>query len=122
MKRVISVLLAALVFVMCGFSTGINAVADKISERDQGSGSLVLDSDPTGGYAGDYVVIYNPDTISSSGYTTGNMSGLIETDIEPYASVNDTRNSEDFLYIRDVDAEIAAIDAHRPHVEQPSDV
>ena len=44
-------------------------------------GGIVIDDNASGGYEGDYVVIYNPATNSSTSYSTGNMSGLIETTI-----------------------------------------
>ena len=48
--------------------------------------SIIIDTDSTGGYEGDYVVIYNPATSSSTSYSTGTLTGLIETTIEPNAS------------------------------------
>ena len=42
---------------------------------------VTIDDDATGGYVGDYVVIYNPATSSSTSYSTGTMTGLIETTI-----------------------------------------
>lgn len=52
------------------------------SEKGINTGNLVIDSDPTDGYTGDYVVIYNPSSISQiSKPYTGNMNGLIETEI-----------------------------------------
>lgn len=44
------------------------------------TGSLEIDDDGSDGYSGDYVVIYNPGT-STSGASTGNMTGLIETQV-----------------------------------------
>ena len=46
-------------------------------------GNVVIDEDATGGYEGDYVVIYNPATSSSTSYSTGTMTGLIETTVTP---------------------------------------
>ncbi len=84
-----------------------------------GNGSLVLDTDPTGGYTGDYVVIYNPSTSSYADYSTGNMSGLIETTVEPYdnAPVVD----DDGLMIIDVDGIIAEENANRTEVVIPEE-
>ncbi len=45
--------------------------------------SVIIDNDPTDGYEGDYVVIYNPSTTASSSYSVGNLTGLIETTVEP---------------------------------------
>ena len=44
--------------------------------------TIVIDSDPEGGYEGDYVVIYNPSLSASTSYSTGTMTGLIETEVE----------------------------------------
>ena len=43
--------------------------------------NIVIDDNASGGYEGDYVVIYNPSTSYSTSYSTGNMSGLIETNV-----------------------------------------
>ena len=43
--------------------------------------TIIIDDDPTDGYEGDYVVIYNPSTSYSTSYSTGNMSGLIQTTV-----------------------------------------
>ncbi len=45
--------------------------------------TVIIDDDPTDGYEGDYVVIYNPSTIASNSLSTGNLTGLIETTVEP---------------------------------------
>ncbi len=45
--------------------------------------SIIIDEDPTDGYEGDYVVIYNPSTTASNSLSTGNLNGLIETTVEP---------------------------------------
>ena len=45
--------------------------------------SVIIDDDPADGYEGDYVVIYNPSTTASSSCSTGNLTGLIETTVEP---------------------------------------
>ena len=84
-----------------------------------GTGGLILDTDPAGGYEGDYVVIYNPSTYSYSGYSTGNMTGLIETEIDPYAKSASAEKPSEPCRI-DADAHIAEIDAARPKVEPPA--
>ena len=43
--------------------------------------NVVIDDDAAGGYEGDYVVIYNPSTSSSTSYSTGTLTGLIETSV-----------------------------------------
>ncbi|MBQ2200928.1 MAG: InlB B-repeat-containing protein, partial [Clostridia bacterium] len=45
--------------------------------------TIIIDDDPTDGYEGDYVVIYNPSTTASNSLSTGNLTGLIETTVEP---------------------------------------
>lgn len=40
-------------------------------------GILGLDTNPSGGYEGDYVVIYNPSTVASSSMATGSLSGKL---------------------------------------------
>ena len=88
-------------------------------EADQmGTGGLVLDTDAAGGYEGDYVVIYNPSTSSYTSYSTGDMTGLIETVADPYASVEAPVNG--FDRIIDVDSQIAEADAQRPKIEPPA--
>ncbi|MBQ2144633.1 MAG: hypothetical protein II436_05915 [Oscillospiraceae bacterium] len=67
---------------------------------------IVIDDNASGGYEGDYVVIYNPSTSSSSSYSTGTMTGLIDTtinaNIQNSASIND--ESDLPLYKIDVDS------------------
>ena len=73
--------------------------------------SIIIDDDATGGYEGDYVVIYNPATSSSSSYSTGTMTGLIETTIEPNAStfpVQSVLNPEKPMYRIDIDGKLNA--------------
>ena len=48
--------------------------------------NIVIDTDATGGYEGDYVVIYNPSTSSSTSYSTGTMTGLIQTSVNTNAN------------------------------------
>lgn len=43
--------------------------------------AILIDDDATGGYDGDYVVIYNGSSSSSSSASTGTMTGLIQTSI-----------------------------------------
>ena len=67
---------------------------------------IVIDDNASGGYEGDYVVIYNPSTSSSSSYSTGTLTGLIDTtinaNIQNSASIND--ESDLPLYKIDVDS------------------
>ena len=85
-----------------------------------GSGSLELDTDPAGGYTGDYVVIYNPSTSSYNGLSTGDMSGLIETEIDPYFSVSGRELAgSGELYKIDVDGLIAEANAQKEPINPP---
>ena len=70
---------------------------------------LVIDDDPTGGYTGDYVVIYNPNTDASSSLSTGSMSGLIQTSVASNATVPAQRSAdaEARPYIIDIDSLLA---------------
>lgn len=106
--------LAAMLFVMLPV---YNASADMGAEQ-MGNGGLVLDTDPAGGYEGDYVLIYNPTTSSYTSYTTGNMTGLIETAPDPYAETLPDPDPDGVNTVIDVDAQIAAADAKRPHEER----
>ena len=84
-----------------------------------GTGGLVLDTDPSGGYEGDYVLIYNPSTSYYSGASTGVMTGLIETEIDPYVKSDCEAVSEE-PYAVDVDCMIAQEDAKRPKTDPPA--
>lgn len=86
-----------------------------------GTGGLTLDTDANGGYEGDYVLIYNPSTDSYGGYSTGNMTGLIETEADPYAKGTDSSN-EDGMFIIDVDAQIEQENLTRPKAEPLPDL
>ena len=72
--------------------------------------NIVIDTDATGGYEGDYVVIYNPSTSSSTSYSTGTMTGLIETSVGTN-SVNTTKYAvtSDRPFKIDVDPQMAEI-------------
>ena len=61
-----------------------------------------IDTDGSDGYSGDYVVIYNPATSASDSKSTGNLTGLIETEIEPHPMTAAEACPE--LYRIDVDA------------------
>ena len=93
-----------------------HASADMSAEQ-MGNGGLVLDTDPAGGYEGDYVLIYNPATSSYTSYSTGDMTGLIETAPDPYAETLPIDDPDGVNTIIDVDAQIAAIDAERRAAE-----
>ncbi len=54
--------------------------------------TVIVDEDPTDGYEGDYVVIYNPSTTASNSLSTGNLTGLIQTTVEPNIVPNPDMN------------------------------
>ena len=79
------------------------------SSRHVSSGTLI-DTDGSDGYSGDYVVIFNPSANPENVKSTGDMTGLIETEVEPYSWYKEGElpsGSRD-AYMRDVDAELAA--------------
>ena len=86
--------------------------------------NLQIDDNAAGGYEGDYVVIYNPATSASTSYSTGTMTGRIETSLN--ASQTNARASrmEETPYIIDVDAKLATVartaTTARPVVTQSS--
>ena len=71
MKKSIATALALLMAAFC-LPVGVQARV---------SSGTVIDTDGSDGYSGDYVVVYNPSTDASSSLSTGNMSGLIETEV-----------------------------------------
>ncbi len=75
--------------------------------------SIIIDDDATGGYEGDYVVIYNPSTSSSTSYSTGTLTGLIETTVNPSVSADPggrrAPNPDQPFYKIDVDPLMAEI-------------
>ncbi|MBO4563358.1 MAG: Ig-like domain-containing protein [Clostridia bacterium] len=116
-KKLIALIavLAMILSAVPAFPVSADPEADLI-----GTGSLILDTDPAGGYEGDYVVIYNPSTSAYTSYSTGNMTGLIETEADPYASVVGCDAVSDEPVRVDVDGLIARIDAERPKVDPPT--
>ncbi|MBQ5986407.1 MAG: Ig-like domain-containing protein [Clostridia bacterium] len=69
--------------------------------------SVDIDEDGSDGYSGDYVVIYNPSTSYSGSASTGNMSGLIETEIGESLSAPKAGETPDRAFRIDVDPEMA---------------
>lgn len=117
MKRKLFALVLASVMLLSAvpaFPASAEVVPDEL-----GSGRLVLDMDPEGGYQGDYVLIYNPST-GYSNMSTGNMTGLIETSIDPYAKGETVISDPDELYKIDVDGLIAAKNAEAEKPEPPA--
>ena len=85
MKALRSILSLLLVLLLLVPTLPAAAATDSSENGNQRivNNSIIIDDDATGGYEGDYVVIYNPATSSSTSYSTGTMTGLIETTIEP---------------------------------------
>ena len=110
LKPILSVLLVlCLVF---SLTPGDTTAATGKTETTRGvQNSIIIDTDPTGGYEGDYVVIYNPATSSSTSYSTGTLTGLIETTIEANAStfpIQSVMNPEKPMHKIDIDSALRA--------------
>lgn len=100
MKKLFSIMLALLLAVAPLGVLAENTVQPKLVADD-----VTLDTDGSDGYSGDYVVIYNPNT-SGSGLSTGNMSGLIKTNVGTNAApAAPTAHAEPYMI--DVDAQFA---------------
>ena len=99
MKRLICIIVSITMLVM------LIPISAEVNVDLINTGSLEIDDDGSDGYSGDYVVIYNPGT-STSGASTGNLTGLIETQVGG-SSVNGEINSDPRGYTIDVDAIIA---------------
>ena len=107
LKPVLSVLLVLLLAlpIMPAYA------AEDPSEPENNRGvhsTVIIDDDPTGGYEGDYVVIYNPATSSSTSYSTGTMTGLIETSVNTtvHASGVQSVQNADRPFKIDVDSKL----------------
>lgn len=99
MKKSIAILLA---FMMAAICLPLGASA-------RVSTGTVIDTDGSDGYSGDYVVIYNPATTTSSSLSTGNMSGLIETEVG--AAKAPVKTDPIAPYMIDVDPQMAELAA-----------
>ena len=113
MKRTLCILLAALLLI-ASVPTGAAEQQEPVS-RGITTGNVEIDDDPAGGYTGDYVVIYNPETSSYSSLSTGNMSGKIVTQLGGVSAPVEAELS-DRPYVIDVDGRLAeeAKDAPAP--------
>ncbi|MBR4659766.1 MAG: InlB B-repeat-containing protein [Clostridia bacterium] len=100
----------ALLLVMCLVLAAAPALAGTHEQTDRGVHSgIVIDDNASGGYEGDYVVIYNPATSSSTSYSTGTMTGLIETTVEPNVVPARSADGDKPLYKIDVDSKVAEL-------------
>ena len=81
--------------------------------------NIVIDDNATGGYEGDYVVIYNPATSSSTSYSTGTLTGLIETTVNPSITPAPQAADSNRPFKIDIDAQLEAHAQTLDPVEEP---
>ncbi|MBQ2517835.1 MAG: hypothetical protein II536_03305, partial [Clostridia bacterium] len=108
--------LLALLLVLCLAAAVVPAFAAPAEETGDDRlihSGTVIDTDGSDGYTGDYVVIYNPSSSTTSGASTGSLAGKIETEIQQSArpSVKEVLEmnpnyNPDKPFIIDVDAEV----------------
>ncbi len=88
MKKLLSILIA-LAFVLSLIPVSAFAKTEAPEKPEQPAAergvntNVVIDTDASGGYEGDYVVIYNPSSSTTTGASTGSLTGLIDTTIMP---------------------------------------
>ncbi|MBQ1679205.1 MAG: InlB B-repeat-containing protein, partial [Oscillospiraceae bacterium] len=80
---------------------------------------IEIDDNASGGYEGDYVVIYNPATSTSTSYSTGTMTGLIETSVTPSVLPRRERGQDLPFYKIDMDAKLAEMAKDTAPVKEP---
>lgn len=71
--RTIAALALSLIMLTCP----ILSIGGAVQPEDVGDVNADIDIDGSDGYSGDYVIIYNPDTVIGSGRATGSLQGLI---------------------------------------------
>ena len=71
-RSMLSVLLALCLVLMLA-PASVAETSPQPSNQRGVNNTVIIDTDPAGGYEGDYVVIYNPSTSASASYSTGNM-------------------------------------------------
>lgn len=83
MKKIISIMLSLCLAVttLAAVLPSSAAAKTQVTPNLINTGDVEIDTDGSDGYSGDYVVIYNPSTSSYGDMSTGNMSGLIETEV-----------------------------------------
>ena len=118
LMRAAAALLMAALFVFAVIPASALLQRGQADERCINTG-VTIDTDPAGGYTGDYVVIYNPGS-ASVGESTGSLAGKIVTDLS--ANVVPTRAAdkevnEDIPYVIDVDYEVSQITPDVPAPE-----
>ena len=119
MKRILSILLA-LALVMAAPAQAFipeGGAQSPSAERRTAHGSVLIDTDGSDGYSGDYVVIYNPSTSSYSAESTGALTGLIETEVGTNAA-SPAPTDPDRPFVIDVDGRLAAEAKNAPAAEK----
>jgi hypothetical protein len=116
MKKMLALILTA-ILVLTVFPSALPAVTDAAPKGI--ASDIVIDTDGSDGYSGDYVVIYNPATAESDSKSTGNMTGLIETEVG--AAANRPTASSDTLYRIDVDGALAEKAAEAGFTKAPGE-
>ena len=116
MKKIISLILSVLmVLSFAPMALAENAGVEEVKLSNSG---VVIDDNASGGYEGDYVVIYNPSS-SSSTASTGSLSGLIETTVNANAVENKLAAAKELIaeygdpdrpYKIDVDSKLSTFD------------
>lgn len=114
MKKIISIMLSLCLAVttLAAALPSSAAAKTQVTPNLINTGDVEIDTDGSDGYSGDYVVIYNPSTSSYGDMSTGNMSGLIETEVGVGAA-GANRGSlpvSDKGYVVDIDSELAEAD------------
>ena len=110
-KSVLSVLLAICLVLSVAPAFAAGDVQEPTAVRGV-QNSISIDEDPADGYEGEYVVIYNPSTTASNSLSTGNLTGLIETEVQPNLVAPDMRRASDGelpIYKIDVDSEMSEL-------------
>ena len=122
-RRILSIFLIVALLGSCF----ISAVSASEIPESSGEGTrtvnanIVIDDNASGGYEGDYVVIYNPATSYSTSYSTGNMSGLISTSVNTNVETKGIADMGDTPYIIDIDQDLEEI-AQAEEASRPDDV
>lgn len=109
MKKLLCTILA-LMLALSAIPTGVTAKTVPDQRQKLISNSVEIDDDGSDGYSGDYVVIYNPSTSYSNSQSTGNMAGLIETDVGESLAVPKAAEEEARPYKLDIDPILAEQD------------
>ena len=118
MKKTLALLLTV-TLVLAAFPAALFAKTDAAPKGI--ASDVVIDTDGSDGYSGDYVVIYNPATGESDSKSTGNMTGLIETEVGENTAANCPAASADGLYRIDADGALAEKAAEAGFTKAPNE-